>query len=119
MTRLNRPLRLCTVPGCPNRANGRCPKHRAGRTADKFADVYSSRAWKALSRQVRAESPVCQWPGCSRPSEQADHIVAMHDGGAPLSRLNVQALCGWHHAKKGKADRRRRKAAESRAESPA
>jgi 5-methylcytosine-specific restriction endonuclease McrA len=63
--------------------------------------LYQSAAWKRLRAQTLSEEPQCRAPGCGRPSTQADHIVPLRDGGAPLERGNVQALCLQHHSAKG------------------
>jgi 5-methylcytosine-specific restriction protein A len=105
--------RPCPEPGCATiTQGGRCDlhrkQHRKGTGSRRFADVYRSRQWQRLSARVLMEEPWCRV--CGERSEQADHIVAMNDGGAPLDRANVQGLCRRCHARKTGLDLRRRNA---------
>ena len=106
----------CTYDLCTERATrgARCAKHRRGSEGHPFEDFYRSRQWRDLSARVRREEPICPGWGprsgtCGRPTEQADHIVSLVDGGAALARENVQALCGWCHSKKTQSDRAKRR----------
>ena len=63
-------------------------------------------AWQKLSRQVRAERPVCEVDGCMAPSTSTDHIVPLSE--APhlrLVRSNLRATCHLHN--EGRVTRRR------------
>lgn len=75
-------------------------QQHAARTAD-----YDSPEWKALSRLVRTEQPICAVPGCGKKSAAADHIVPVRLGGGFLDRANLQALCWSHHQSKSAKER--------------
>jgi hypothetical protein len=49
--------------------------------------------------------------GCGEPTAEADHIMSMTDGGAPMARVNLQGLCKLHHERKTHADRAARRGA--------
>src|SRR5690606_22232818 len=58
--------------------------------------------------------PVCNWPGCSAPSEEADHIVPYAEAvrlgwtDAEIDDVsNGQGLCREHHSIKTKEEARR------------
>lgn len=56
----------------------------------------SSRAWRALSRQVVHEEPTChlRLPGCTIRSTTADHLVpAAHRPDLFMVRSNLRAAC--------------------------
>lgn len=79
-------------------------KPQSGRKADNR--FYNSTAWRKLSKAFREEHPLCEEclkKGKYVPSEVADHIVRVEDGGEPLDRNNLQALCHrCHNRKSGK-----------------
>ena len=62
----------------------------------------NARAWARLRRQVFARDGYrCRTCGCAGRLE-ADHVVPIWRGGAPLDVDNVQALCrSCHFAKTG------------------
>jgi len=98
--------RCCEYPRCGVTLTARgnyCPAHapitwdhqRKQLAAHHF---YRSQAWRALSRRVLQEEPVCR--KCRRrPSVHADHIVDRRDGGTD-DRANVQGLCQYCHSVK-------------------
>jgi len=94
-------LMLCLEPGCgrltPER---RCPDHKLKAWARRPSrpDLQTA-AWRELSRRRREAFPVCEVPGCTRPSTSTDHIVPYVEGG-PMTWENTQAVCGKHHAEK-------------------
>ncbi len=105
------PAGPCTFPGCPRRAvppGSRCASHRRGPEGHPFTKFYRSKAWRDRSTRYRREHPICEWPGCGRPSAETDHILSLTDGGEPLADENLQALCHRHHDEKTWADRKRR-----------
>lgn len=108
------PARPCGVPGCPKTSTtGRCDDHK--RPSDhQFSAFYRSHRWRQLSKRVRREQPTCAAPGCTAASAQADHIMSMSDGGAPLARANVQGLCLTHHEDKTWRDRAARRVGSNR-----
>lgn len=53
---------VCSVPGCPTLANGRCDEHK--RAADRQRGSaaqrgYNSKAWRAVRRAVLRRDPIC------------------------------------------------------------
>lgn len=98
-----RPLRLCSVPGCPTlTAGGRCPTHANTRDRDRRHPIYNTRRWRRLRARILRDEPWCRH--CGRPSQQADHIIALADGGAPWDPDNLQALCAACHTMKTMAE---------------
>jgi 5-methylcytosine-specific restriction enzyme A len=99
-----RPASPCTAdPRCPNLVDipGPCPQHSAERerlrrqheTWRNYGD-----GWTAARARVLAEEPTCRT--CGAPSAQVDHITPIRDGGPPLARDNLQALCHPCHSRK-------------------
>ena len=81
----------------------------SARSAKPTLDFYGSAAWKAIRLEVqRAANRTCQGCGKTDTRIYVDHIVEMRDGGAPLQRSNLQALCGGCHAKKSAREKARR-----------
>lgn len=79
------------------------------RSAKPTLDFYGSAAWKAIRLEVqRAAKRTCEKCGKTDTRIYVDHIVEMKDGGAPLERSNLQALCGGCHAKKSADERAKR-----------
>ena len=73
-----RPLRPCTTPGCPGRADtGRCPHCRTGRQhnprtkVETSADRGYSATWRARRRDYLTTHPVCAL--CGRMATIPDH----------------------------------------------
>lgn len=63
--------------------------------------VYNSMAWRRLRALVlERDGYACQvrLDGCRGAATQVDHIVAMSDGGPPLSPLNARAACSHCNA---------------------
>src|SRR5690242_2946977 len=50
--------------------------------------------------------PICEVPGCSRPSTSTDHVIPYSEGGTS-AWVNLQALCGPHHQEKTLAESHR------------
>jgi 5-methylcytosine-specific restriction endonuclease McrA len=64
--------------------------------------AYSQAEYKTNRRLVlEAAHHQCQWPGCGRPANTADHIVPLAYGGSN-DLANLRALC-WHHNSVGGA----------------
>lgn|SRR5436190_21576924 len=101
------PLKLCTIPTCPNPARpgkGRCDTHqrelereRSARRRIATKGTFKTKRWEMLRRQVLAEQPICAI--CTeRLSQEIDHIQPLSQGGAPYDRANVRGLCrDCHH----------------------
>lgn len=78
-------------PWVPKPAPPKPYQQHSARTSD-----YDSKEWKAMSKRVRQEQPICAEPGCQKKSAAADHITPVRMGGGFLDRANLQGLC-WHH----------------------
>ena len=93
--------RLCAQPGCylSPTSGGRCSKHRrraATRTPNASPRLYDRKAWKILRRRVLFEQPLCS---CGDLAVDVHHRHALADGGAELSRENLEALCRSCHSR--------------------
>lgn len=113
------PRRRCPRPGCPHPQP--CPTHRKPQARSKYADLYESKPWRTLAATILDEDRLC--PGyhphgtpirCGRRTTQVDHVTALDDGGAPLDRTNLQALCSSCHGRKSAHERAPRAARELR-----
>lgn len=76
-------------------------------------NIYNTKRWRELRKQVIAEEPLCHW--CKRrPSTQADHVVELHrNPDLAYERGNLVGSCASCNAKRGseyqaKRDKRRR-----------
>jgi 5-methylcytosine-specific restriction endonuclease McrA len=95
-------------PTCPHPAvlRGRCHLHApaAQQRRHPYDHIYADRRWPWLSRQVRAEEPLCRLklPGCTVVTEVADH-VRPHRGDERLAfdRDNLQGACRACNSRKG------------------
>lgn len=112
----------CSEPRCRAYVtrHGRCDDHQRPAWANPSANTRTlSAADRArFRRAVLDRDPTCTWPGCTAPSEQADHIVPVGDGGALHDLSNGRGLCIPHHdavTRQQNADRNRRRAAARRA----
>jgi 5-methylcytosine-specific restriction endonuclease McrA len=73
----------------------------------------SSPAWQALRRRVLIRARfVCYW--CSGRANEADHLVALADGGAALDLRNLVAACRSCNARRGGELRQRQAAVPAR-----
>jgi hypothetical protein len=60
-----------------------------------YQPVYYSRAWRRLVAQLKLERGVyCQACGKHATYLEADHVVELKDGGAPLDPANVPCSAG-------------------------
>lgn len=112
------PLTVCATPGCPTLTPGtHCTDHtaarrRASRTRNPRRSHNYGDAWARTSNRHLAAHPTCQCTdtgcrcggrGCTRPSTNADHIVARHLFTPPEAGdtpTNLQALCHSCHSSK-------------------
>lgn len=108
-----RPRRRCPSPGCSKPQP--CPDHhRKTERRSKYADLYESREWRELAATVLDEERACPgWPedhpiACRQRTTQVDHVIALEDGGPPLDRTNLRALCASCHGRKSAAERKAR-----------
>lgn len=101
----------CLEPGCPTLVlTPRCPTHtlaleRVYRQRG-HRHLYQTRRWKALSRRVLADNPICPGVGgpCGAITEDVDHLHPVEDGGPMWSTANLQALCHACHSRKTRRD---------------
>jgi 5-methylcytosine-specific restriction endonuclease McrA len=113
------PRKSCLVTGCCLMAlpgNSRCEEHKLKSWSRRPIRPDLDSAWSRLSHRRRKAFPICEVPGCSRPSTSTDHIVPYSEGGTSAWE-NLQALCGPHHQEKTVAESHRaskRKAAARR-----
>jgi 5-methylcytosine-specific restriction protein A len=123
---MNKALRPCGQPGCPNLidigvdGNRYCPQHsylNKSNTRDRFAALdrkksaeevsfYRSAAWTRTSRLYRKEYPLCaecEARGVVKEADAVHHIISIKtiltNGGNPLSWKNLQSLCHNCHMK--------------------
>lgn len=68
------------------------------RSEDRPRMEYGAK-WRRLRRMVLRRQPMCQHPGCSELATEADHILAVANGG-DNSFENLQGLCKSHHSRK-------------------
>jgi hypothetical protein len=82
------------APNCPAiRAEAYCREHAGGWSRGP----HPSR-WRKLSRRIRDERPVCEWPGCEQPSEVVHHIDGLGcRGPRGYDMGNLMALSAQHH----------------------
>jgi Restriction endonuclease len=78
-----------------------CPECEAARPGTDTR--LRSRLWRRLSAAYKRLHPLCEWPGCYRPTEIIDHKVPRDQGGSD-TWANCQGLCRIHHAQKTKGD---------------
>jgi len=74
------------------------PMRRTGRLrprSAKTARTYVQR--RVLVAALMAEYPMCQVPGCHRPSTDAHEPLTRARGGSITDRGNVVAVCRDHH----------------------
>ncbi len=112
------PIR-CLV--CPQlvweRGQSRCPDHRLRSWSRRPDRPDLDSAWDRLSLRRRKAFPICEVPGCTRPSSSTDHVIPAFEGGTS-EWSNLRALCREHHAAKTLAESHRaakRKAAARKA----
>ncbi len=101
-------LTPCPELNCPELVRtGRCAahtrevegsyRHRGERKQ------YRTKRWRALSRHVLAEEPLCDC-GCGGLTVEVDHIVPVEDGGGMWDRSNLKARCHVSHSRKTRTD---------------
>jgi 5-methylcytosine-specific restriction endonuclease McrA len=67
---------------------------------DRYRPSDRSPAWPALRRRVLVRAGFrCHW--CGRRASEADHVVAIVDGGAALDLRNLVAACRSCNARRG------------------
>jgi hypothetical protein len=86
------------------RANWNVDAHRPTVAQRGYGGAH--RKWRA---HVLAREPSCRYgyPGCTRISTVADHIVSMREGGSPDDLANGAGCCRHCHAIKSQLESRR------------
>lgn len=90
MKRTSLPLRTAPLRTAPMRRTGRLRPRSA-----KTARVYVQR--RVLVAALMAEYPVCQVPGCHRPSTDPHEPLTRARGGSIVDPINVVVICRRHH----------------------
>lgn len=100
-----RPLGWCTIPGCTNRANGRCADHGGSTTGarpSRSRRGYTNE-WATRARRYLELNPHCEHDGCTALATQVHHVpdravlVAQHVTD-PDAEVYLHGLCDAHHA---------------------
>lgn len=107
------PHARCTVPGCGRIAtwHGRCDQHqrKAWEQPSQHTRMIRRQDQQKFHDATLRRSPICQWPGCTQPATDADHIVPVSQGGALHDINNAQALCHMHHTLKTRQEATQRR----------
>jgi 5-methylcytosine-specific restriction enzyme A len=96
----------CTEPGCPGKTLGgpRCQAHTVSRWAPTPSGSYGSN-WRRVRGAYIAEHRTCEWPGCTSPAVEVDHIIRVRvDPSRRLDPTNLRALCLHHHRSRSARD---------------
>ena len=103
----NKPLTLCSYPGCSALVmGGRCEKHRKqdNKKYETERGTSAARGYDANWNKARAyylnRHPVCEMcekNGMVTPATLVHHIKAIKDGGEILDYGNMMALCNDCH----------------------
>lgn len=70
-----------------------------------MSSVYGTPAWRAISKRILEERPLCETATCKRRSQHVDHRVPRAMGGTD-DDSNLVALCNRCHGKKTARERR-------------
>jgi len=113
------PRRRCPHQGCANAQP--CPNHNPkSQRQSNYAAFYASPEWKRMRATVLDQERYCPgWPAdhpirCHQPTKQVDHVIALEDGGPPLQRSNLVALCPPCHGRKTADEVARRRTARAK-----
>lgn len=104
------PCNHLVPPPCPVHSP-QAEKARNERRSDLKA-IYDSRQWKTFRRRVLLQRPWCQWPRCTLPATDVDHVRPLPQPD-PYDEGNVQALCHAHHSVKTAQDIAARRAGQA------
>lgn len=118
----NRPMTICKHPGCTRAVpygNRYCEFHRdCGEIANKRKQYdtllrpkghrfYHTKQWRKCRNEYIRSHPLCEECLKNNRTELATevhHIVELADGGAPLDKKNLRALCHRCHMEITKAN---------------
>lgn len=89
--------RLCNR--CRSIVTGPCPTCDTGWTARpaKTWSKGSDRRWRKVRADFLLANPWCQWPGCDKPADQADHVDDTDYETERYDPRKLRALCTPHH----------------------
>jgi len=101
----SKPLRACSVPGCPEKATvgSRCPRHaqQARREYDRGRPSAAARDYGLRWRRIRAAylkaHPLCV--DCGAPATDVDHEIPRSRGGTD-QWSNLRGRCHSCHSRK-------------------
>ncbi len=104
-------LNVCATHRCPNLTTARyctdctAPARQASDARRPSAARRGyDRAWRKLRARHLASNPDCSVPDCPNPATDADHVVAITEGGPRLDATNLRSLCHPHHSKRTQRD---------------
>lgn len=90
---MERPLKPCPEPGCPNLI--RAHDHRARCDLHRTASPYDH-AWQRVRAEHLEMEPRCRL--CGIGAVEVDHIIPVRAGGARLDHANLRSVCvNCHH----------------------
>lgn len=115
----NKPLRLCTYPGCNQLvASGRCEKHtkqeqqRYDRQRGSAADRGYDYRWAKFREIYMRSHPLCvmcQHEGYIIKADLIHHIKPLDQGGSKYDEDNLMSVCQMHHEELHKGERWRKR----------
>ena len=105
-----KPLRACSVPGCPGIAivGSYCPNHSVTARREYVDDRPSAsrrgydRKWRRIRAQFLTAHPICA--DCGREATEPHHVVPRAEGGSDRWD-NLVPLCGDCHKRREAARR--------------
>jgi 5-methylcytosine-specific restriction endonuclease McrA len=88
----------CPVAGCRQRKP--CPEHRPQTKPRPSAAARGyDRKWRLVRAAFLKANGWCIEPGCGLPATEADHVIALKDGGTH-SWSNLRPFCKPHHSRR-------------------
>jgi 5-methylcytosine-specific restriction protein A len=94
--------KFCEAHQAPRESQAEYDRRRQGDPAR----IYNRARWQALRLMVIRRDPVCKDCG-NEPSNTADHVVPVRDGGAKWDMANLQGLCAGCHNRKTQKETRK------------
>ena len=87
---MDKPLKPCPEPGCPNLVV--TTTSRSARCAEHSTPSPYDHDWRVLRAHKLTVNPLCEL--CKRSAaREVDHIIPIKAGGARLDPRNVRSLC--------------------------
>lgn len=103
--------RICNR--CRTIVEGKCPTCDTGWVArpPQSWSGGSDRRWRKVRAEQLRDFPWCQWPGCTEPADQVDHVDGTDYETERYDKSKLRSLCTDHHryrtSQQGNAARRR------------